>query len=377
MSRAGLALRALCLALVSLTAVSLSQPLVGRAEAADEVDARALLARAVHAARDLAYSGTQYVVAMPGTGTASAVMEVQHLPGRGSQIHVRETPEAPDARIFDADPSSLVDLDATALDVLARRYRLATSAEAATVVGRSADVVTASRRDGSVAGRFWVDHETGLLLRREVLDKTGRLVRSSAFVDLAIGPKAQLRSVDAEPPTNAVPSPWSRRLPLSEAANLGAEGWHVPTQLSGGGGADGKPAGSAAGSADGSADGSMELFDIRIGATRSGDEIVHLSYTDGLSTLSIFEQRGRLDDGGMPGWHPTSVAGKRVWTTGTAPEQIAWSGRTMVYTVLADATPEQLDSAVTSLPHSSQDHGLWHRLVGGLKKIGSWLNPFD
>ena len=368
MSRAGLALRALCLTLVSLTAVSLSQPLLGRAEA-DEGSARAMLARAVHAARDLAYSGTQYVVATPGTGTASAVLEVEHLPGRGSQIHVRETPEAPDARIFDADPSSLVDLDATALDVLTRRYRLGTAAGPARVVGRSADVVTATRRDGSVAGRFWVDHATGLLLRREVLDKTGRLVRSSAFVDVVIGAEAQQRGIDAEPPTNAVPSPWSRRLPLSEAASLRAEGWQVPTRLSGGTGGDV--------GGDVGADVGMELFDIRIGATRSGDEVVHLSYTDGLSTLSVFEQRGRLDDGGMPGWHHTSVAGKRVWTTGTAPEQIAWSGRTMVYTVLADATPEQLDSAVTSLPHSSQDHGLWHRLVGGLKKIGSWLNPFD
>lgn len=374
---AGPGIRALAVMVASLTAVAgvLTGALAAPARAdtvpntgpgggTEPSQAQELLARAVHAARALPYSGVQYIVACPGSGTTSVVVDVAHVPGQGSQIHVRETPGAPGARVWDADgeppPSAVADLDAGALGVLARRYQLTADGQS-TVVGRPADLVTARRSDGTVAGRFWIDQATGLLLSREVLDRNGRLARASSFVNLSIGATAA-RLVNA--PTDSVPAPWGQQVSLASADRLVRDGWHVPTELDGGSG------------------GTMELFDIRLGHDNDGDgRVLHLSYTDGLSTLSVFEQRGHLGSSGMPGWQPTRMGGVKVWTTGAAPEQVVWSGRSMVYTVLADATPEQLYSAVASLPHGAAKQSfvtrLAHRLDHGLRKLGSWLNPFD
>lgn len=374
---AGQSLRALVVVVASLTAVAgvlggmLAAPAradvspnTGPGGGTEPTQAQELLARAVHAARVLPYSGVQYIVACPGSGTTSVVVDVAHVPGQGSQIHVRETPDAPGARVWDADgegpTSGVADLDAGALGVLARRYQLTADGQA-TIVGRVADLVTARRGDGSVAGRFWIDQATGLLLSREVLDRNGRLARASSFVNLAIGAKAA-HLVSA--PTDSVPAPWGRQVALASAGRLVHDGWHVPTELDGGSG------------------GTMELFDIRLGHDNDGDgQVLHLSYTDGLSTLSLFEQRGHLGARGMPGWQTTRMGGVNVWTRGDAPEQVVWSGRSMVYTVLADATPEQLYSAVASLPHGAPKQHfmtrLLHRLDHGLRRLGSWLNPFD
>ena len=60
--------------------------------------------------------------------------------------------------------------------------------------------------------------------------------------------------------------------------------------------------------------GPLALVDAR---RRDGtsDGIVHLSYSDGIATVSVFEQRGRLDADGLAGHHREVVDGHEVWVT--------------------------------------------------------------
>ncbi len=321
----------------------------------DTADAVALLTRAVRAAHDLEYGGSQYVASWRDGGQSSLVVDVLHLPGQGSEVRVHETAGTRPARVFDADRDgeSLADLDSKGLTLLRRTYQLSVEGKDA-AAGRSADVVVASRRDGSVAGRFWLDGQTGLLLRRDVLDAKGRMVRSSAFIDVRFG--AAARSVmTVRPPTDMVPAPWDQHVPVTQAARLRAQGWNVPARIAE----------------------DLQLFEIRMCCGQQ-PTVLHLSYTDGLSTLSVFEEHGHLDTAQLTGWRQERIGNSDVWASDAGSLQLVWPGPRTVFTVLADAAPDQVRAAVSALPHAAKaTEGILERLWHGLQRIASWLNPFD
>jgi sigma-E factor negative regulatory protein RseB len=212
-------------------------------------------------------------------------------------------------------------------------------------VGRAAHVVEALRDGGGIAGRFWLDAATGLVLRRESFDKAGRLVRSSAFTAVTISPTETPEAAD-------VPVPGLDR---TEVSRLRAAGWQVPEHLPG----------------------DLELFDARL-RTHGGQQVLHLSYSDGLSTLSLFAQHGRLGTAPLHGFSREQMGGSTVWVRPSSPERIVWGGGGRVFTLLSDASPDTVRSAVRSLPHDKPPRtGLLARLERGLKRLGSWLNPFD
>jgi len=99
------------------------------------------------------------------------------------------------------------------------------------VAGREADVLMLNPRDKQRhAQRWWVDRDTGLLLRSDTLGAQGEILESTAFTDLVLLPKPQ-----PEPLLAAM-----RRLdglrvlkPQSSRAYLEAEGWQF-TRLTGG-----------------------------------------------------------------------------------------------------------------------------------------------
>ncbi|NEA22184.1 sigma-E factor regulatory protein RseB domain-containing protein, partial [Actinomadura bangladeshensis] len=70
------------------------------------------------------------------------------------------------------------------LALLTRNYSVV-RAEDAAICGRPARVVEARRPDGSPAGRFWIDRETGLMLHRELIDATGRPVVVTGFSEIS------------------------------------------------------------------------------------------------------------------------------------------------------------------------------------------------
>ena len=316
---------------------------------ADEPTALQLLGSAARAARARTYTGTQYVSTWRRDAASSQVADIRHTPAGGSVVTVH--PTAGDPRPDSGSDSAVAlssDLDVRLLSLLADHYDLGV-AGVDTCTGRTARVVEARRPgisgDGAVAGRFWVDDDTALVLRREVFDRSGRLVRSSVFASLSVAP-AVATVADVAPDR------------VDEAAldRLRREGWRVPMSLPGG----------------------MELFDARV-RTHEGEDVLHLSYSDGLSTLSLFAQRGRLGNRQMGGFTKEKVAGSPVWVrSSVSPQRVVWGGGGRVFTLLTDAPPESVRDVVKALPHDRAPRtGFLARLSRGLSRLASWLNPFD
>lgn len=341
------------------------------ASAAGEARALSLLGVAARAARLRTYSGTQYVATWRESGASSTVVEVEHAPETGMRVTAPETAGGPTS---DATVAAQTDaLDERLLPLLAAHYDLAL-APSQRCSGRLARVVEA-RRSGvggpaGLAGRFWLDRGSGLVLRREVYDARGRVVRSTAFVelDVAPGPPAAAGPSLAGPspagPSPAGPSPAGQLPPGTSPARLVAgsslpdapdAGWPVPSTLPGG----------------------LQLFDAQrrdVGAA----EVLHLAYSDGLSRLSLFSQPGRLGDDAPAGFRRVSIAGTPVWVRSASPERVVWGGGGRVWTLLSDAPPGTVDAVVTAMPHDATARGgLLARLGRGLARLASWLNPFS
>jgi sigma-E factor negative regulatory protein RseB len=215
------------------------------------------------------------------------------------------------------------------------------------VAGRPVDVVAPPRPDADAAAhdvaRFWLDRSSGLVLRREVYDRRGRTTRASAFVQVTVG--------EATVSGDTAGAAWTATLDRASVARLRQHGWHCPATLPG----------------------PLTLVDARRGGEQ---DIVHLSYSDGIATVSVFEQRGRLDEDGMAGHHRQAADGQSVWVRGEVPRRVVWSADGTVYTVVADAPERTVDAVVAALPHSAVGDGPLGRLGRGLDRVASWFNPF-
>ena len=332
---------------------------------ADEAAALRLLEEAARAAHALTYSGTKYVAAWRPGGSSTSLVQVRHDPREGLVLTGASTALAPEpAPGEDELVLAATRLEPALLQVLADAYALRLAGPGR-CTGRPADVVEAVRDGGAVAGRFWIDRDTGLLLRREVYDDQGRRVRSSAFVDLSTA------APPAAPPSPSAPSAAAtgadqRRLasgprrPVASTrlADLREAGWTVPEDLPGG----------------------FVLFDAGTaehGAPQAGDGVLHLAYTDGLSTTSLFVQHGELGAEPPEGFRRSSVDDREVWVRDGAPARVVWAGGDQVWTLLSDAPESSTREALLALPHDPPpDDGLRGRLGRGLSRLGSWLNPF-
>jgi len=298
-----------------------------------------LLDTAARAAVTRTYTGTQYVSAWRSDRSTSSVADIRHTPSGGSVVQLR--PTAGDEQAV----AATTDLDVRTLRLLADNYTLEV-VDAGECAGRTADVVEARDAKGQVAGRFWVDRASALLLRREVFDRGGELIRSSAFasltVDAAAGPDAE----------DAVPA--GGRLTEAELDALRTDGWRIPAVL---------PA-------------SLALYDARM-RTHNAKKVLHLAYSDGLSSLSLFAQRGRLGSEPTDGFTERRLGGAAVWMTSSSPQRVVWGGSGQVFTLLSDAPTEAVTAAVKALPHDKPPStGVLARIGRGLARLASWFNPF-
>lgn len=337
-------------AFVLLQAPVLSSPWQSAERAPASDDGLALLERAARAARDLSYSGTQMVSFWSETGSSSALIEVTHVGGQGLLLRVAPTPQTPGGAMYDDESGEVPDVVGFAkgtLDLLASHYEVRVDGPGE-VAGRRAHVVVVHRPGSSPAARFWIDRATGLPLRREVLDEAGRTLRESAFIQLSVG-SAQVSETVRE---DADTMPVAQGAP-ADVAQLRAGGWHVPERLSSG----------------------LELVDAR--ATGEGaEQTLHLTYSDGLSTVSVFQQKGVLDTSSLDGWRDAEVGGERAWVQDAFPRRVVWAGGGAVFTVVADCPQATLDDLVGTLPHGTPGPAMTARLGNGLARVGSWLNPF-
>lgn len=314
-------------------------------EAGDELRAVRMLNRAMEAPDSVSYSGTQYVAAwssLDGGNSTSAIVDVVHRAGGSTDVRVHGVGTLPavderSSTAWLADGSGPVAL-------ITRGYDVAVVG-VGSVAGRRAYVVEARRPDGTAAARLWLDSASALPLRREVYNEDGTTRAASAFVEVRL--EVAPRSVQT--PASSVSADTSLR--HRDLAKLRSDGWTCPDTLAGG----------------------LVLYE----AQRIGDA-VQLSYSDGVVTVSVFVQRGTLDEEKLHGFAAREVDGGVVYSNTGPPARFIWSVGDRVVTVVADAPAETIDAVLTAMPPREPDSesGFLARVGKGAERLASWLNPF-
>lgn len=314
----------------------------------DDSAAVAALRRAVAAPRRVAYVGVREVNGVTRGQAATFQIEVRHVPGQGTRFQVPSGLDETTATfVTQGETAERQGLAGGRLDQLVAGYDL-TVAGTGSVAGRSASVVSASN-DGALAARFFIDEATGMLLRRELYD-AGRLVRSSSFVSVSTATSGFISHLPPE-----LDAPVATTVSTRLAPSLNDDGWTCPADL----------------------DDDFAL--TKLHQIQVDGDVLHAAYSDGLSTVSVFEQRGSLDDSGLVGFRHVVVGGSPVTLKEGLPTVAVWESAGTVYTVVTDAPAGTAARIIASLPHdepsAQSDDGL--RVTRGLTRIGSFLTPGD
>ena len=310
-----------------------------------------LLAQAAQAAIGTSYQGEEVVTRWSqGSGGSVLVSDVWHVSG-GQTVTQTLDAGAPTQPYLSSDddgqaPEGVLGVTAPLVHLLETHYVVA-YAGTSSADDRTAQVVEARRSDGSLAARFWLDDATKLPLEREVYDTAAQVISRDLFVNVRFATQG---STPASAPADAQ-GLWTDPFSQAQLLALRARGWLVPAQLPGG----------------------LSLF---TGAEMMADisTVIDLGYSDGLSVISVFEQRGQLP-ASLPGWRKATVAGHVIFVAGPDQRSLTWVGGGMVYTVVADAPTPAVDAVVGALPHDKPP-GFWKRMTRGLDRLASWVNPF-
>src|SRR5215469_12668462 len=185
-----------------------------------------LLSQAARACHTMTYAGVEVLGARGGPGPATSVVNVWHAPGG---VMFAETlgaaPRLPGEAPHIVLPVSslggqalvgsvMLGMSPRLAALLGVNYRVA-AVGWGQVAGRQARVVTATRRNGRLAAKLWLDRATTLPLRQQTFDGRGDVVSEAMFTQLTVGPGA------ADKPATAAPKQWvSASLP-----RLQAQGW--------------------------------------------------------------------------------------------------------------------------------------------------------
>ena len=207
------------------------------------------------------------------------------------------------------------------------KYRLAVE-PGPDVADRPTDVVAVHLvGTNRLRERLYVDRQSGLLLRRELLDMTGTPYRSVAFTTLtpgagAPGPATALTGSAPKADHSMEPTP-ARHLkrPYKLKSRIGT-GYRL------------------------------------VGAYRANG-VVQQFFSDGLHGLSVFEQPGHLS-GAETTLAGESGSGREVEISGhtmraysaSVGEAVVWGSDGVVYTAVTDAPWSDLAGAVRDLPHA-------------------------
>jgi hypothetical protein len=311
----------------------------------DASPALRLMAAAAAACQQVAFHGVQADSWPQDAAGGAAEVQVWHEPGQAVLARYAAGAAAGPGAL--PDQADVLTVTAPLLALMRAHYVL-TEAGPGRSGGRAARVIDVRRPGGGLAARYWLDRATGLPLRREVYDQRSRVLSDVAFTELRLGP-GQPGAVPS-----AVARPWAGRLTAARRAALRAAGWPLPPTMAGG----------------------LSLLAATQTVTSSG-RVVELSYSDGLSVVSVFVQRGQLP-ARLPGWRPGSARGHEVYAADPGDHPLAWSAGGYVVTVIADAPAGPVARAVAGLAAAGapgRSPGFWSRMARGFRRLLSWANP--
>jgi sigma-E factor negative regulatory protein RseB len=318
----------------------------GDAETGDDPSAVQQISRAIQAPQELGFAGALVIRSLARGGIASVRIAVQHVPGQGTSYDVLRHNGYVRGTSFIQEKEAASDgFDGGPLKALAAAYDLSIEGHHE-VIGRMATVVAASRH-GQLAARFWIDRKTGLLLQR-ALYIDGRPVRWSGYAALDVDRHGFMSHLPPE-----LTTPPSTELSMTEAPALNDKGWICPEFLA-------------------------ARFRLSfLHQVDAGDGVIRAEYTDGLSNLSIFEERGRLNASSLRGFQATSVSGNVVYVKTGLPMVAVWESDGTVFTVVTDAPQRLADVMIARLPHASPaaDPGVTVRIGDGLSRLASAVTP--
>ncbi len=309
-------------AVVALCAafVAVAWPIAaGSASGGDTADAREaarLVERARNAADRYDFSGTAVISWATGSGPRHERVQVRDADGAVEIVAADGAAVVDDGRRTYLHErlgwtGAFIEPAPGALPDPTRHWDLATGAPA-TVAGRPATVVVASRADGTPAQRLYVDDDTGLVLGREIVGPDGHVQRS-----------VRLETVDVGAPVGAITAPKGVHSGTAKKLTSVPDGYHAPQSVDG-----------------------YEL----ITRSRHPDGVL-LFYSDGLFTASVFEQKGDLDWGALPsGGSAASVADTRSRQyREPSGDVLIWQRGGVVYTCVSDAPSDVVANMVDDL----------------------------
>jgi sigma-E factor negative regulatory protein RseB len=192
------------------------------------------------------------------------------------------------------------------------------------VAGRTTNVVTATDPKTHKARlKVYVDRDTGVMLRREVLDRHGDSVRSVGFVEVKKLGGARSPAPTAPKAKNAAPK---------KLVSV-PKGYDAPARIG--------------------------ARYVLVGRYLRDDGAVQLYYSDGLFGISLFEQRGALDWNGLPhGGGGTKVGDDRGRDYEVAGGTVlVWEHGDLTLTAVSDATMQDLQTFAVAFGHQSGHHG--------------------
>lgn len=329
--------------------MSMSTVAFSAAESLEQSLGMNLLGKAAVAGLDTSYQGVELIAQSGVNGTVTVVSSVWHHGGGPTVAQSSDATVLPASEpyiAYDSDthsPEGVFGVTKTLVALISRHY-VAMYRGVGSAVGRPALIVELHRADGSLAARYWLDAKTLVPLRRDVFDTSAQLVSEEAFVQVQFGSLAA-------PPAATAPGrqSWARvAVPAKLVLGLTSSGWRLPATLPGG----------------------LSLYEAAQSGVGPG-EVVDLGYSDGLSDISLFVQRGTLASK-MAGWQPVNLGGHVVYI---AEHTITWAGQGFVYTMIADAPPRTVEAVVATLPQNTAP-GFIKRIGRGLSRMAALVNPF-
>jgi negative regulator of sigma E activity len=246
-------------------------------------------------------------------------VQVRAVPGQGIRALVLDHSGQPVGSGFVPGTTAARMVDGKLMGLLERNYAFTGWADAQ-AVGRRATVVEAWQ-SGHLAARWWVDDASGIVLGRQAFDGHDNQVMSVSFTEVQVN---RTTAISERLPARLDVPTTDTVLTLSNAPGLARRGWFCRTDLAG-----------------------LSLVRLRSDSPLAA-RAVHLVYSDGLATVSVFEQRGQLS--GAPRGSSWDT-GLRAYTQEGASSVASWQSGGTVFTVVTDGSTGLLAQAVGSLPH--------------------------